>query len=203
MQVSDFQSSKRTDPRVVRTRQFIQDAFTELLRHKDFHQITISDITSKATINRATFYAHYQDKYELLDALWADGFTSFLLQRIRPDAPLTEETIRQLIQALCNYHQTLNNKCMKNYTSVAPVVEKNIKQQLESFITQLVTHGANGQDPALLKSAATSMSWSIYGVTYQWNLDGRTESPEQLAARILPIMMNGVSALNSNPQPVC
>lgn len=203
MQVSDFQSSKRTDPRVVRTRQFIQDAFTELLRHKDFHQITISDITSKATINRATFYAHYQDKYELLDALWADGFTSFLLQRIRPDAPLTEETIRQLIQALCDYHQTLNNKCMKNYTSVAPVVEKNIKQQLESFITQLVTHGANGQDPALLKSAATSMSWSIYGVTYQWNLDGRTESPEQLAARILPIMMNGVSALNSNPQPVC
>lgn len=203
MQVSDFQSSKRTDPRVVRTRQFIQDAFTELLRHKDFHQITISDITSKATINRATFYAHYQDKYELLDALWADGFTSFLLQRIQPDAPLTEETIRQLIQALCDYHQTLNNKCMKNYTSVAPVVEKNIKQQLESFITQLVTHGANGQDPALLKSAATSMSWSIYGVTYQWNLDGRTESPEQLAARILPIMMNGVSALNSNPQPVC
>ncbi|MUG68549.1 TetR/AcrR family transcriptional regulator [Paenibacillus sp. 7541] len=203
MQVSDFQSSKRTDPRVVRTRQFIQDAFTELLRHKDFHQITISDITSKATINRATFYAHYQDKYELLDALWADGFTSFLLQRIRPDAPLTEETIRQLIHALCDYHQTLNNKCMKNYTSVAPVVEKNIKQQLESFITQLVTHGANGQDPALLKSAATSMSWSIYGVTYQWNLDGRTESPEQLAARILPIMMNGVSALNSNPQPVC
>ncbi|WP_179292100.1 TetR/AcrR family transcriptional regulator [Paenibacillus campinasensis] len=201
--MSDFQSSKRTDPRVVRTRQFIQDAFTELLRHKDFHQITISDITSKATINRATFYAHYQDKYELLDALWADGFTSFLLQRIRPDAPLTEETIRQLIHALCDYHQTLNNKCMKNYTSVAPVVEKNIKQQLESFITQLVTHGANGQDPALLKSAATSMSWSIYGVTYQWNLDGRTESPEQLAARILPIMMNGVSALNSNPQPVC
>ncbi|MEK3734978.1 TetR family transcriptional regulator [Paenibacillus sp. FSL M8-0334] len=201
--MSDFQSSKRTDPRVVRTRQFIQDAFTELLRHKDFHQITISDITSKATINRATFYAHYQDKYELLDALWADGFTSFLLQRIQPDAPLTEETIRQLIQALCDYHQTLNNKCMKNYTSVAPVVEKNIKQQLESFITQLVTHGANGQDPALLKSAATSMSWSIYGVTYQWNLDGRTESPEQLAARILPIMMNGVSALNSNPQPVC
>lgn len=124
MQVSDFQSSKRTDPRVVRTRQFIQDAFTELLRHKDFHQITISDITSKATINRATFYAHYQDKYELLDALWADGFTSFLLQRIQPDAPLTEETIRQLIQALCDYHQTLNNKCMKNYTSVAPVVEK-------------------------------------------------------------------------------
>lgn len=194
---------RRSDPRVVRTRQLVQNAFTELLRQKDFHQITISDITKKATINRATFYAHYQDKYDLLDALWSDGFTAYLMKELQPDAPLSEETVRQLILVLCRYHQSLNRECMKNYTSVAPIIEKNIKLQLEKFIQQCVTNGANGADPALLKSTATLLTWSIYGVTYQWNLDGRVESPEKLAARVLPVVMSGVSALNLDQQPVC
>ncbi len=55
------------DRRIIRTRQMIQDAFTELLEEKGFEGITISDLTEKANINRGTFYLHYRDKYDLLE----------------------------------------------------------------------------------------------------------------------------------------
>lgn len=55
------------DPRTVRTRKLIVEAFNQLIISKSFEQITVKDITEQATINRATFYAHFVDKYALLD----------------------------------------------------------------------------------------------------------------------------------------
>ncbi len=39
---------------------------TKLLQEKDLEKITIRDITTRADINRGTFYLHYEDKYMLL-----------------------------------------------------------------------------------------------------------------------------------------
>lgn len=55
------------DPRVKRTRQAIRDALISLIHEKNFDSITVQDIAEKATVNRATFYSHYYDKYDLLD----------------------------------------------------------------------------------------------------------------------------------------
>ena len=53
------------DPRVKRTRKLLQDALLELLAEKSFDAITVQDIAERSTINRATFYAHFVDKYDL------------------------------------------------------------------------------------------------------------------------------------------
>lgn len=39
----------------------------ELTTQKGFSKVTVRDITKYAGINRATFYRHYQDKFDLLD----------------------------------------------------------------------------------------------------------------------------------------
>ncbi len=54
------------DPRVRRTRQLLHDALIELIPEKGYNDITIQDITDRATLNRATFYLHYRDKHDLL-----------------------------------------------------------------------------------------------------------------------------------------
>ncbi|MEK8127982.1 TetR/AcrR family transcriptional regulator C-terminal domain-containing protein [Paenibacillus filicis] len=53
------------DPRIKRTLHVIRDAFLALVDEKGFDQMTIRDITERAEINRATFYLHYRDKYDL------------------------------------------------------------------------------------------------------------------------------------------
>ena len=55
------------DRRINRTRQVIFETFISLISEKGFAQLSIKDITNHANISRSTFYAHYQDKYDLLD----------------------------------------------------------------------------------------------------------------------------------------
>lgn len=63
------EQAKREDRRTRYTKQVIREAFFELLREKGFDKISVADICRIAEINRGTFYLHYVDKYDLLDAV--------------------------------------------------------------------------------------------------------------------------------------
>ena len=56
----------KNDLRVIKTKNALYNALIELMKEKTFEEIKVSDICNKALINRSTFYAHYDDKYELL-----------------------------------------------------------------------------------------------------------------------------------------
>ena len=55
------------DRRIIRTKKALRDALTVLMKEKTFDEITVSDLTVRADINRGTFYLHYKDKYDLLE----------------------------------------------------------------------------------------------------------------------------------------
>lgn len=57
------------DRRVKYTKKIIKDTFLELVAEKDIKKITVSEICTKADINRATFYRYYLDVFDLLDAI--------------------------------------------------------------------------------------------------------------------------------------
>jgi AcrR family transcriptional regulator len=54
------------DPRVLRTRRALHEAISELATEQPFTDITIADIAGRAGVNRATVYAHYHDRDEIL-----------------------------------------------------------------------------------------------------------------------------------------
>ncbi|MCL6458022.1 MAG: TetR family transcriptional regulator C-terminal domain-containing protein [Gorillibacterium sp.] len=62
-------TSKRTDPRVIRTRQLIGDAFIHLLQEIELEKITVNRIAQRATINRVTFYLHYRDIPDMMERM--------------------------------------------------------------------------------------------------------------------------------------
>lgn len=59
----------KTDARVRYTRMRIKDAFLACLAEKPVSKITVKEICDMAEINRATFYKHYADPFDLLDKL--------------------------------------------------------------------------------------------------------------------------------------
>lgn len=61
--------ARQDDLRIFKTKKAIKKAFFDLVSEKTFEKVAISDIAEKAMINRATFYLHYQDKYDLLNNL--------------------------------------------------------------------------------------------------------------------------------------
>jgi AcrR family transcriptional regulator len=60
------------DLRVRRTRKLLQEALIDLTVEKGFSSVTVRDIAERAMVNRATFYRHYRDKYDLLDQYMDD-----------------------------------------------------------------------------------------------------------------------------------
>jgi len=56
----------KEDRRVKYTKMVLKESFITLLETKDISQITIKEICEQADINRATFYAHYSDQYDLM-----------------------------------------------------------------------------------------------------------------------------------------
>ncbi|VDG19472.1 hypothetical protein [Lactobacillus pentosus] [Lactiplantibacillus mudanjiangensis] len=59
------------DVRKLKTERDIQHAMLQLLTTKNFRQMTVADICQASLTSRSTFYAHYLDKYDLLDQLVA------------------------------------------------------------------------------------------------------------------------------------
>lgn len=75
---------KKTDLRVLKTRQALRNSFIDLIREKTFESITVNELCDKALIRRATFYKHYADKYDFVVDYIREQITQFRLE-------LTEE----------------------------------------------------------------------------------------------------------------
>lgn len=56
----------------IRSRRMIREAFKELLREKEFGKITVTDIVTRADLNRSTFYAHYPDIHGVVEEIQDD-----------------------------------------------------------------------------------------------------------------------------------
>ncbi len=60
---------QKEDRRVKYSKMVLRESFIQLLSEKDISQITIKEICENADVNRATFYAHYSDQYDLMRKL--------------------------------------------------------------------------------------------------------------------------------------
>jgi AcrR family transcriptional regulator len=81
--MSHADHTEQTDLRVRRTQKFVQAAMIDLITEKGFAAITVGDIAERAIINRATFYRHYQDKYDLVAKIFEEAATQ-LMEQMKP-----------------------------------------------------------------------------------------------------------------------
>lgn len=72
---------KKDDRRITRTRVALRQSLIQLIQEKHFDEITVQNIIDRANVGRATFYAHFRDKEDLLIGDWEnflDGFVQFI-----------------------------------------------------------------------------------------------------------------------------
>lgn len=61
-------SARRPDPRPGRTKELLFHALLELIQEKRWDKIRVQDILDRTQIGRSTFYAHFDNKFDLLTA---------------------------------------------------------------------------------------------------------------------------------------
>ncbi len=69
-------SAQKEDLRIVRTRKLLSNTLLDMMEEESIEKISVIDLCNKAMVNRATFYAHFEDKYHLL---------SFALEELKDD----------------------------------------------------------------------------------------------------------------------
>src|SRR5476651_616373 len=91
------------DPRIKRTRVLLQQALGKLLESKEFEKISVQDIAEEATVNRATFYDHYPDKFALLQCMVGARFQELLAARqVRFDGTCPA-ALKAVVLCVCDY----------------------------------------------------------------------------------------------------
>ena len=74
------------DLRTIRTKKSIAEAYLQLRREKPLEKISVKELAERAFINKATFYLHYEDIYDLTDKI-EDEFVASIIQNIpSPDS---------------------------------------------------------------------------------------------------------------------
>ncbi len=112
----------KVDPRIRRTRQMLFQAFHDLLAEKAFDLISVQDITERSTLNRATFYDHFTDKFALLEAMIGERFSTLIAARMAGSEGTCETSLRQLILAACDFLAEVSSVARNTNGSLSPLL---------------------------------------------------------------------------------
>jgi AcrR family transcriptional regulator len=186
------------DPRIRRTRKLLQGALGTLMETKSFEEISVQDITEAATVNRATFYDHYTDKFALMEAMIAGGFHELLYERqLRYDAGCPA-ALQAIIQATCDYLVQVHSRgeCDRQ-TAFAPLMDAAIAKAIQRLLIEGLQREKQPSaiSPELI---AASASAAICAGVKQWFSVPERPPAKALVAQlqelILPMLEAGTKA---------
>lgn len=179
----------KTDPRVKRTRQLLQQAMIELLQEKSFESVTVQEIAARAEVNRATFYAHYVDKNALVYAMVREMFAEKLDERLPEQPELTTGNLRSLILTTCDYIGEFVNHCAPMRQ---PHEQASMFIPVQHFLYEILTDWIRKADRTAQDTLAMTISWAIWGTVFEWARGGRKIPAARLTDQIMMLAESGL-----------
>lgn len=176
---------EKLDPRVKRTRSLILRSFEGLLAEKNFESISVQDLTNKADINRATFYAHFTDKYALLDYSINQMFRLEIEKRTLNACHYSSENLRSLILAVCEFLSRLHSECAQPHQQFESLVEATIKKQIFDLLSYWLKQSNVKVSTDIPATVAT---WAIYGLAFHYNHSKKRPSLDKFVDEALPLV---------------
>ena len=185
--------SKKLDPRVIRTRRYLREALIELVIEKGYDQVTVQDITDRATLNRATFYLHYRDKNELLldcatelfDDIWdrtqISKHATTLLDPATANPALLQPIIEHFAEHAAFYRVVLGENGV-------PAFAETVRQYYSHALHELIARHMVTSDPALLDTLVYFNAAGVLGMFSWWVRNDMPHSPEVMSRYLLDIV---------------
>ena len=186
------------DRRVVRTKMVIREALVALILEKGFDALNVSDIAARANINRATFYLHYKDKFDLLDQTEAEiiddvekiviqanslHFTDF--NSTDNPLPIVMTMFEYLKESAALMHAVLELEGDFAFlTRLRKTVEQNLKL---GFLASLKAENFLVPSDYLISYVISAH----FGVIQTWLQNGCKESPREMALILSKISLYG------------
>ena len=146
-------------------------ALIQLMEKKDFHDISITELTKRAGVGRVSFYRNFEDKTDVLRKYLNDIQYEFMLSREanRRDNDFMEY-ITELFAHLYNYKELANLLLKADMFYL-------VKEQFDYVFDKLKTTSEE-------EYAFFFLSGGLYNAFYYWSLGDFRETPLEVAKKI-------------------
>lgn len=173
------------DPRIRRTHQLLHQALGKLLETKDFEKISVQDIADAATLNRATFYDHYADKFALLECVVGSRFHELLAEREVQFDGACAGALRAIVLAVCEFLTRMQGP------DFARQLEPHTESAIISVVRRMFLEGLRrhrSQSTTAPEMIAATASWAIYGAVKEWTQTPDRVAPEEIANTVMTLV---------------
>lgn len=186
--------NKKEDRRSQRTRRLLHRAIMSLMQEKRYESITVQDIIDRADVGRSTFYAHYQDKEDLINSNLQEIFDD-LSQSLAGNGPENQ----RLLPTLVLFRHVQENQhlfeAMNRGGGLDLLLEKGQTYWRQRVEADLQARLPPGQNPAMPLSLVADYLSGALGTFLKWWLRQKLPfSPERMDEMFQQIVMPGVWA---------
>ncbi len=181
------------DGRYSTAEEAIMDSFFLLINEKDYDKITVSDVVKKSGIVRSTFYNHYENVMELVNAA-EDKTIDDIFSLMESFHPRNDhELCKSYFLAICNY--TKDNPFLSNLFK-SPRGDSFLEKAMTMFHRYVSETGKDGD--VIPKSRehftfliAGTIGFTV-GVLHKWSAENFASSAEDVADVLAEAFLNGV-----------
>jgi AcrR family transcriptional regulator len=186
----------KVNRKVKYTKMVLKESFIKLLKEKPISRVSITEICEEADINRATFYAHYNDQFDLLQQIeqeLIDDINRYLANYSFQD---NDPGTVQLMEQIFEYIKENSELCIVLLSESGD--KKFLKDILMIVQRQCIAEwtanrSVNTKLAEYLYSYATNGS---LGVILKWFENGMDRSTHEMAEIIIKMTNQGLSAFN-------
>lgn len=190
-QYTDKLSMQNLDPRVVRTRRLLIDSINTLRKqNKSLRSLSVRDITEKAGVNRVTFYAHFTDKYELIDVWKRDMFRRAYKNTLQANPKHEVSSIEILITVVLEFLSAYNESKRPTNKQFEPLLEAAIQQEIKTIILQILESNPIYEQAGPYDPTVTFLSWAIFGSANDWSHGSHNIDKEEVVGQLMVLVQN-------------
>lgn len=192
---------KKADARVVRSRHALGRALVELMLAARFDDITVQQVLDRARVGRATFYAHFRNKNDLLlsDAeRFCEGLERWF--QGEPDASRRVAPVAELFAHVADYHRFL--RALEQTELREPVYDL-LTGHLARMVERRLALLCPSAGTATLPAAATARLFAAALVEMMrwWLSRGARPDPREMDAHFHDVVWGGVARMAPEPAP--
>ena len=191
--------AKKTDRRVQRTRKLIQEALVSLILEKRYDKITVQEIIDRANVGRSTFYAHFQDKEDLLASNFANYSAHWDGQQEESGHAVPEQSphILHSLEFFLHANEAYEfHQAMFEGGGAEVMIETGRQHMMADVQNHL--HEIFGEDEKLaipLPVITNFLAGGLLSVMVWWLKEKRPYPPEEINEMFQQLAMHGVSSL--------